>query len=172
MLIRAEDEHQLHAVSNSVVNNYIREAPLEAKTVGTSGGPFSAPKWRRNHQRGGDLGYYWRYSRQCYEGEPDFVMRPAAWGALQYGNGWTRLCFNEEELARDVRVAYNSSRYPWILAVHRFAISFHYPKSYDTARFQFPPWAAPGQHIVHYNWGGYKDCVDVDVLPHHKKVSC
>lgn len=38
------------------------------------------------------------------------------------------------------------------------------------AHFRFPPGTPPGQYIVHYMWGGYRDCVDVDVLPDSKPV--
>ena len=59
---------------------------------------------------------------------------------------------------------------PWLLALHRFKITWHYPKNADTAHFRFPPGTPAGQYIVHYKWGGYLDCVDVDVLPDHKPV--
>ena len=37
--------------------------------------------------------------------------------------------------------------------------------SADVARFAFPPGTAAGRYVIHYFWGGYRDFIDVDVLP-------
>ena len=61
-------------------------------------------------------------------------------------------------------------RLPWIIAVHKFRINFHKAGDVDLAHFAFPPHTPPGQYIIHYAWGGYRDCVDVDLLPESKPV--
>ena len=78
--------------------------------------------------------------------------------------------YYSNKLKDDVRVAYKNPNLPWIVALHRFDITFHSPKASDTAWFRFPPDTPPGQYIAHYMWGGYRDCVDIDVLPDHKPV--
>ena len=78
--------------------------------------------------------------------------------------------YYSNKLKDDVRVAYKNPNLPWIVALHRFDITFHSPKASDTAWFRFPPDTPPGQYIAHYMWGGYRDCVDIDVLPDHKRV--
>ena len=71
----------------------------------------------------------------------------------------------------DRRAAYTNARWPWIVAIHRFIIESHQPHSADTAFFRFPPGTDPGRYVIHYLWRGYRDCIDVDVLPLSKPVN-
>ena len=40
----------------------------------------------------------------------------------------------------------------------------------DIAPFVVPDGAAAGQYILHYYWRGYRDCIDIDVLPDAQPV--
>ena len=71
----------------------------------------------------------------------------------------------------DRRAAYTNARWPWIVAVHKFIIEQHQPHSADVAYFRFPPGTDPGRYVIHYYWRGYRDCVDVDVLPLSRPVA-
>ena len=67
--------------------------------------------------------------------------------------------------AADVRVEYNSSAQPHLLSVHRFKQIDAWPQQFDIAAFALPAGAAAGQYILHYVWRGYRDCIDLDLLP-------
>ena len=59
---------------------------------------------------------------------------------------------------------------PWILGVHMFSIMHHFARSADAAHFAFPPGTLPGRYIAYYMWAGYRDCVDIDVLPDDTRI--
>ena len=61
-------------------------------------------------------------------------------------------------------MAYHHSKYPWLLAAHRYPHYYTRPGDYDAARVAVPPRRGAGHYIVHYRWKGYSDCVDVDVF--------
>jgi len=63
------------------------------------------------------------------------------------------------------RYEYKSRKYPWLVAVHRFPITFHRPKDVDVARMAI---YKPGKYVVQYRWNGYYDCMDVQVLDQDK----
>ena len=62
-------------------------------------------------------------------------------------------------------------------AVHRFRgykptpIKAGFPKQFDTARFSVPAVGGAGAYILHYLWRGYRDCIDVEVVPAATPVS-
>ena len=76
----------------------------------------------------------------------------------------------KDGLPAQARVLYQSERFPWIMAMHRFPILNAYPTQWDIARFEVPPGSPPGRYILYYAWRGYRDCVDIDVLPDSKPV--
>ena len=42
----------------------------------------------------------------------------------------------------------------------------HWPKQFDIGRMTFPTHLpTTGPHVIHWLWRGYRDCIDVDVLP-------
>jgi len=65
---------------------------------------------------------------------------------------------------QDVRVKYNSNKYPWIISAHKFLMKYDYPEDSDTTMMEIPQEAGPGKYIVAYQWSGYYDMVDVNVL--------
>ena len=72
-----------------------------------------------------------------------------------------------------MRVAYHNEKYPWIQAVWKYTNPRnHWPAQWDIARLAFPTHIdAVGKHIVHWAWRGYRDCIDVDVLPDSTPVA-
>ena len=72
-----------------------------------------------------------------------------------------------------MRVAYHNEKYPWIQAVWKYTNPRnHWPAQWDIARLAFPTHIdAVGKHIVHWAWRGYRDCIDVDVLPDSSPVA-
>jgi len=65
---------------------------------------------------------------------------------------------------QDVRVKYNSAKYPWIISAHKFLMKYDYPEDSDTTMMEIPAELGPGKYLVAYQWSGYYDVVDVNVL--------
>ncbi len=84
---------------------------------------------------------------------------------------WDYLGYTPKKRGPDQRVYYHNPSIPWILGVHAFAVPWHFARSGDGAHFAFPPGTQPGRYIAYYMWAGYRDCVDIDVLPDEKPVT-
>jgi len=69
--------------------------------------------------------------------------------------------------ATDLRLSYKNEKYPFIVAANRFRVSYinHtvFASQADLANFQIPSGQATGNYIYWFYWGGYKDCVDINV---------
>jgi len=116
---------------------------------------------------------------------PEYTPRPAAFHCANFGSkqgsfekggceevgDLTLYAYPNDAHTGDARVAYSNPTYPWILALHKFTAikptedKNGFPKQFDTARFDIPAGSAAGGYIVQYYWRGYRDCIDVDVLP-------
>ena len=74
--------------------------------------------------------------------------------------------YPQSALRFDVRAAYTNPNYPWIQAVWMWKNYNHWPKQFSIGRMVFPTHVGDvGQHVIHWMWRGYRDCIDVDVLP-------
>merc|ERR1712113_624439 len=58
-----------------------------------------------------------------------------------------------------------NSKFPWIEAVHKFRVTYKFPREWDHARFSLPARQGSGEYIIHMLWRGYRDIIDIDVLP-------
>lgn len=56
------------------------------------------------------------------------------------------------------------TKYPWVIAMHKFRHVRHQPTEPDVAWLQFPAGTPPGDYIVHYRWRSYYDAMDVRVV--------
>lgn len=74
------------------------------------------------------------------------------------------MLYTDLQRVGDKRAIYYNPRWPWIHSVHRFRINHHYPIEFDIAQFKLPS-AAVGNYIMHFKWGGYRDCTDINVYP-------
>lgn len=112
--------------------------------------------------------------------DPHYLERPSAfcWSNLgQHKNSpdsegncipapdLTLYKYPDEAHAEDMHVAYASAAFPFLKAVHRFRQTNSWPQQMDIAPFTVPSGSEPGQYIMHYLWRGYRDCIDIDVLP-------
>ena len=160
VMIRADAERYLPRVPR-ILNRYERDAPQSAHM-------YEGDFWGTNHL--GSINPSTIHPncnanpRYCTckvitSSSPEYVNRPWGHGPRD------RLAYHPHIRTRDKRIAYRHPRYPWLIAYHKFQIQFHYPRSADTAHFRFPPHTPPGQYVIYYMWGGYRDCVDVDILP-------
>ena len=82
--------------------------------------------------------------------------------------GYTHFALKDDERSGrlyDRRVSYHNPKYPWIEALHYFHNYGARPREWDAARFSIPGRKGSGEYMVHMVWGGYKDVIDVDLLP-------
>jgi hypothetical protein len=86
----------------------------------------------------------------------------------QTGSGGTKAGVHQwkypaEKNKDDLRVAYTSEQYPWIVSGHRFGAQGSMGVQADITRYKID--GEPGQYIAYWRWRGYTDCVDIAVLP-------
>eukprot|EP00947_MAST-08B_sp_MAST-8B-sp1_P002111 g2111.t1 len=62
-------------------------------------------------------------------------------------------------------VSYRSDKYPWLEAVFRYRVYIKWTTEWDYARIFLPAWRGSGSYLIHMVWRGYRDVLDVDVLP-------
>ena len=82
--------------------------------------------------------------------------------------GYTHFALKDDERSGrlyDRRVSYHNPKYPWIEALHYFHNYGARPREWDAARFSMPAKRGSGEYIVQMVWAGYRDVIDVDVLP-------
>lgn len=70
--------------------------------------------------------------------------------------------FTDAKLADDKYMSYSSPRYPWIEAAWIYTMVGGPAFDYDSIRARVPGFAGPGHYIMHWRWGGYFDCIDVE----------
>eukprot|EP00455_Lapot_gusevi_P024482 TRINITY_DN2550_c0_g1_i3.p1 TRINITY_DN2550_c0_g1~~TRINITY_DN2550_c0_g1_i3.p1 ORF type:complete len:826 (+),score=257.23 TRINITY_DN2550_c0_g1_i3:74-2551(+) len=165
--IHSKDYDQLKFLTQAMIDDYINSAPPSAMLNGT--------KWQKRHMfdRADQASYingYFQNEAPVDPSNPNYIPRESIYAAKSMlGTPSDQYMFNPSLTAMDRRVAYASDKYPFIEAAHRFQNSFneHIPFShqYDFAMFSIPARQGPGDYIYWFKWGGYKDCVDVNIYP-------
>lgn len=172
VVVKATDEDKLSENTKANLDAYISQAPDDAYI-------YNDPKYDRthiscthNHQSSpagrGDCGQSsWnsgsRYERLLTESDPMWIDR-TPWHANP-GSNMAHFKYSENDLKFDKRVSYDNENFPWIEAIHKFRVNYRYPKEWDAARLSLPGRQGPGEYMVHMVWGGYRDVLDIDVLP-------
>jgi len=174
VVLKASDEHQIAEHTFDLMDDYIQKAPQDAYI-------YEAPEYRRMHvsctylypQHNGkkflDCPEHLHNDGSKYQGgivandDPLKIDREAYFGAERATT--THFHYTDSDLASDQRVAYNSSDYPWIEAVHKVKINYRNPREWDIAHFSIPARGGGGEYLIHVLWRGYRDVIDVDVLP-------
>jgi hypothetical protein len=181
-VLNADDEPKLNTLTESLLEQYLSEAPAGASY-------WSEPRYRKRH-------FAWKgatrakgeqnsFASHLAEGkvalgpsDEHYLERPRAFhcsshgrskndaadGSCQEANEMTMFEYPEAAHADDKHASYSSALLPWVLSVFRYRQVNKYPKQFDIAPFEIPPGSPSGQYIVHYLWRGYRDCIDVDVL--------
>ena len=54
--------------------------------------------------------------------------------------------------------------------IHKFDIMWCHARSIDGAQFAFPPGTPPGRYTAYYRWAGYRDAVNIDVVPDDVRI--
>jgi len=162
-----------------IFQDYIKSAPASASTA------YSGAMWEKHHNKlagecwndGCTSAAYYKQTSLDHS-DPTFIHREQAYidgskPPTQYtdDDDVIQTQYLDEFNAKDKRVAYKSADYPWIEMVNAFYIP-SYPSSQlgyfsftvDIARFVVPGAHGPGDYVVFFNWAGYSDCVDVNVV--------
>ena len=105
------------------------------------------------------------YERVLSADDPQYYEWPDAWSAGNGERGLTQIKYHDWVTDADTRLSYYNPKYPWIEAVHHFGCNGARPREWDAARFSIPGRKGSGEYMVHMVWGGYKDVIDVDLLP-------
>lgn len=160
--IHASDYDQLNLVEDALLEEYIKSAPASAVIL-------KEDRYQKVHIAPAADNNGAVYQRQIFKGDPLFIDRDPVMIAKSFRardfdpRQWQYKAVNR---ADDIRVEYTNAKYPWIEAVHKFKIGdWHYPNEYDSAHFRLLAKKGPGDYIMHFKWGGYRDCVDIEVLP-------
>ena len=110
------------------------------------------------------------YYPNADEGEPHqhFWDHPDMWAINgRPARGFTHIAYADNWRGRlgDKRVSYYNPKYPWIEAMHYFHNPGNRAREWDAARITMPAKRGPGEYLVEMRWAGYRDMIDVDVLP-------
>ena len=192
VFLKQEDFGKLRGISRRILWQYFAQAPPEAWAYfndvrGFYKNPNASANmaWRKIHLRRypnlppntiqSDNMYRLDPNNPFYVPQEQFGL-PPTWSARPWGRSrWTYLGYTDAKHCGtrgcgQRRVWYNNTNWPWIRGVHMFSIPWVYARSADAAQFAFPPGTEPGQYIAYFLWAGYRDCVDIDLLPDTKPV--
>jgi hypothetical protein len=172
VVLKASDENKLGLHNEVMLNQYIDEAPSDAWL-------YNAPRFQRMHiscthlypnnpgsqrdcpQESWNDGT--QFERQISPDEDIYFDREVKAGPTN--TNMVHFKIQDEKLAFDKRVSYFNSNFPWIEAVHKFRVSYKWPREWDLARFTVPARQGSGEYLIHMLWRGYRDVIDIDVLP-------
>jgi hypothetical protein len=159
--INADDYDNLNDITQDVIDWYLANAP-----VGSSNA--QDPYWRKYHrsQTTNNGVAASQFNGTISSTDARYIVRSPRFDGmgLPAGDAGIQWNYNDADVATDVRVAYHNARYPWLLGLSKFLCAVSYPSQSDVARFTIPSDAPPGKYIVHYYWGGYHDCIDIDYV--------
>jgi len=165
--------------SNAMLEDFLNNAP-PAQQVPPS------PRWQKYHRKyneaslnnkAGD-GFFQRIIKKA-DGNANFIERPETFEGRMTrapsGNGLTppakvelfyQMAYfqNSSCTLNDRRVVYSNVKYPWVIGMHRYRLCTGMPNEPDVARVTFPVGTAPGRYVVQWQWRGYYDVIDVEIV--------
>jgi len=166
--LHSSDYDKLSLITQKDLDNYINNAPASARLSGVN--------WTKRHiapKANAGLMNPGYFDRILTVNDTEYIPRdPVMVQRSNIGNADSTVnqyLFLANATASDVRVAYFNANYSWIESVSRFRNSFAehtpYAGQSDYANFRLEGRKGPGDYIVHFWWGGYRDCVDVNLYP-------
>lgn len=173
VVLKATDVHRLSDHTEPMLNDYLANAPESAFLY--DGERFQRMHVSCTHQyyngnpnrdcpsTGWNPGSSEQYEREITPEDSFYFDREEAWGSTP--SDMTHFKYRSDKLDFDVRASYENSDYPWIEAVHKFRVTYRYPREWDIARFSLPARQGSGEYMIHMLWRGYRDVIDIDVLP-------
>lgn len=172
VVLKSDDEDKLELHTESLLDDYINNAPSDAYL-------YNAEKYQRmhvscsyNYQSNPDGRadcdeVSWNsgthYERIVTPADSFYIDR-SPWDPNPISE-MVHFKYPDDELEMDKRVAYANPNYPWIEAVHKFPIIKKFTHEWDHARFSLPARQGSGEYMVHMVWQGYRDVIDIYVLP-------
>jgi len=156
VVVKASDEGKLGENTMANLGNYLDEAPSDAYV-------YEDVRYERIHvsypnmENDGS-----QYESRLGRNNPRWIDR----SPFHHGTDFPQWKYSASDLAQDQRVAYFNPNYPWIEAVYKYSInSPAWANERDSARINIPARGGSGEYVVHMLWKGYRDVIDVDVLP-------
>jgi len=162
-VVRAADEPKLADHTIDLLDDYIQNAPAASRDYLKEHPVYHVSNVEHNHEllTGGNVAadYVWVPSM------PDTTKgaRPSSFRQNHFGAN-PSVELKKWSQGQDMRVKYQSDKYPWIISAHKFLMKYDYPEDSDTTMIEIPAEMGPGKYLVAYQWSGYYDVVDVNVL--------
>ena len=161
-VVKAQDEAKLKKHTIGLLDDYIKNAPASGQDYLKEHPVMHVSDVTHNHQllSGGNVAasYHWIPSIAASKGKRPLVFRQGHFGA----NPQVKL--KKWSAGQDMRVKYKSAKYPWIISAHRFLMKYDYAKDADATLIEIPKEEGAGKYIVAYQWSGYYDIIDVNVM--------
>ena len=110
------------------------------------------------------------YKKRIMPGDKGWIDRPAGFRCARRTNHCGgkkngQYQWIDKQYRNDLRAAYQSKKYPWIVGAMRYSIyRGRFANDQDAAMVHFPSWAQPGQYVIQFSWRGYYDGIDVLLL--------
>lgn len=163
IVVHSDDYHELANVDTKLMEDYIKLAPESAHTDVTTG------KFQKRHVAPFDKNQGVGYGEEITSAHPElWVERDPVYLASslrKYDKNVKMWSYSQDLLKDDVRVSYVSRKYPWIESISKYMNYDHLPNEVDLSLFTVEARKGPGDYIAHYRWGGYRDCIDINVQP-------
>jgi len=162
-VIKASDEPKLEKHTLRLLDDYIDNAPASAQDYMKDVPVMHVANQLHSHpllqSPNSAAEYTWVPSIPETKGK-----RPSVFRQKHFGPNPT-VQLKKWSAGQDKRVMYQSAKYPWIISAHRFLMKYDYPEDADTTMMEIPKELGAGKYIVAYQWSGYYDIIDVNVLP-------
>lgn len=172
VVLKSTDEDKLNLHNEALLNEYLADAPDSALLYTDyrfQKYHVSCTYYHRNNPGGNrDCAQTsWNpgtvYEKELTSADELYFDREAAWGPTP--SRMAHFKYTADKIANDKRAAYLNAKFPWIEAVHKFRVAHRFPREWDLARFSLPARQGSGEYMIHMLWRGYRDVIDIDVLP-------
>jgi hypothetical protein len=154
VILHEDDQEKMAEHTFKMLDSYIQD--------GLSYDKISDPYWQKYH-RVDSMDTAGEYGGVISVSSPYYMERPVSYNGRFKGDGFM-FSYVASDQTEDHRIEYQNDKYYWFESVHKFKHSKNLPSEFDTARFEINARHGLGRYIVHYMWGGYYDCIDVDVM--------
>ena len=182
IVLKATDEAQMATHSEAMLNDYLDTAPAAATLTGVYHRKLHYG-WTAKSRAGGDEPTHNNFLARGltrWRRRTPVVSRPEAFACANYGSVTGRgprasssrrphvysyRSGARRRQARGVQPQVPPRGRPPLQGIKPTDDKQGFPKQFDPARFSIPARGGAGGYIVQYFWRGYRDCIDVDVVP-------
>jgi len=179
-IVNSKDMEQLNNVTERDLNDYLKDCQatddyMRSKSSALVG--VNPQYWEKQHIENNPA----NFDQKGLDGNNIYELRLNVTDARYIprhpkfqGGGNVRWAYTQPNLVGDLRCSYFNSKYPFLIAVHRFVqveTAMSRAGDRDIARFTIELSSGhtsrgygQGSYIVQYLWRGYFDCADVDLF--------